>query len=118
MLLALLFQGGALRPCQWEDLLGGDGESGCASTRVVSADAGLSAACHDGSGESLPCFCEYRKTEAQSQRLAAGDLKPVAPLTLASRLIEIAPCAFSRVALPVTVPPAPPDLGRCLPLLI
>jgi hypothetical protein len=44
MLLALLFQGGALRPCQWEDLLGGDGGSGCASTRVVSVDAGLSAA--------------------------------------------------------------------------
>jgi len=115
VIIAVLFQGGAMGACQLETMLGAGPGDTC---RLFEASSGISASCEDSPADSVPCACEYRKGLAQPERFTSFDLTGLnANLALGGKTAFHEAKTFA--SLPASdAPRTSPDVGRCLPLLI
>ena len=120
LVVSLFLQGGTLRACQLQDVLGvGDscegssiGGSGTVPTLTAVVPSG-----HEGCHQSVGCTCEYLKTNGQSARGAAGGELHLFGTSAGDGLPVVMPIATEHPARAAALPEAP-DARRSLPLLI
>jgi hypothetical protein len=122
LVIPFFLQGGVLRACQWQELLGvGSGGtaacvSGVGTPVTAAAIEALGAAEEERSHEAGPCFCDYGKGLGHSERPVASGEPHHAALPEVRPTVVAASNVASR-GTPVRAP-EPPDARRSLPLLI